>query len=259
EQRYRYAVAQAGLTWAHFDQVTQVFGLACTGPIVSMTGIAGFTLGGGFGWLHRKIGLGSDNLNSATVVTADGHLVMASDANNHNLFWGLRGSGWNFGVITSMRFQLHPIGPSVVAGLIYFPLARFPELVGHYRNRIAQFPNELTTWFFLRLAPPVPIIPKYWVGRLERDIRRANLRRFPLSLSVPRRWKRIPNSRRPPSPSTSIFWIQASIGVWPSWNSAAWSGLGFQCGHQVVGVEMPNLSKRWLCLADELTTACKSD
>jgi len=161
----RYAVAQAGLTWAHFDQVTQAFGLACTGPIVSMTGIAGFTLGGGFGWLHRKIGLGCDNLKSATVVTADGHLVTASDANNQDLFWGLRGSGWNFGVITSMGFQLHPIGPSVVAGQIYFPLARFPELVDHHRKRISEFPDELTTWFFLRLAPPVPIIPKEWVGR----------------------------------------------------------------------------------------------
>jgi len=161
----RYAVAQAGLTWAHFDQVTQAFGLACTGPIVSMTGIAGFTLGGGFGWLHRKIGLGCDNLKSATVVTADGHLVTASEAANGDLFWGLRGSGWNFGVVTSMSFQLHPIGPSVTAGLLYFPLALFPELVDHHRKRISQFPDELTTWFFLRLAPPASVIPKEWVGR----------------------------------------------------------------------------------------------
>jgi FAD/FMN-containing dehydrogenase len=161
----RYAVAQAGLTWAHFDQVTQAFGLACTGPIVSMTGIAGFTLGGGFGWVHRKIGLGCDSLKSATVVTADGNLVTANEADNGDLFWGLRGSGWNFGVVTSMEFQLHPIGPSVVAGLIYFPLDRFPELVDHHRKLISRFPDELTTWFFLRLAPPVPVIPKEWVGR----------------------------------------------------------------------------------------------
>jgi FAD/FMN-containing dehydrogenase len=161
----RYAVAQAGLTWAHFDQVTQAFGLACTGPIVSMTGIAGFTLGGGFGWLHRKIGLGCDSLKSAIVVTADGDLLTASEAENSDLFWGLRGSGWNFGVVTSMEFELHPIGPSVVAGLIYFPLARFPELVDHHRKLISQFPDELTTWFFLRLAPPVPAMPKEWVGR----------------------------------------------------------------------------------------------
>src|SRR5215472_18488412 len=88
----RYAVAQAGLTWAHFDQVTQAFALACTGPIVSMTGLAGFMLGGGFGWLHRKIGLGCDNLTLATVVTADCRVVTASVADNRDLFWGLRGS-----------------------------------------------------------------------------------------------------------------------------------------------------------------------
>jgi len=161
----RNAVVQAGLTWAHFDQVTQAFGLACTGPIVSMTGIAGFTLGGGFGWLHRKIGLGCDNLKSATVVTADGNLVTASEVDDCDLLWGLRGSGWNFGVITSMGFQLHPIGPSVTAGLLYFPLALFPKLVDCHREWVSQFPDELTTWFFLRLAPPLPIVPTEWVGR----------------------------------------------------------------------------------------------
>ena len=108
----RRAVTQAGLTWAHFDQVTQAFGLACTGPIVSMTGIAGFTLGGGFGWLHRKIGLGCDSLKSARVVTVDGNLLTASEVDNPDLFWGLRGSGWNFGVVTSMEFELHPIAHS---------------------------------------------------------------------------------------------------------------------------------------------------
>src|SRR5262249_26241116 len=123
------AVGQAGLTWAQFDQVTQAFGLACTGPIVSMTVIAGFTLGGGFGWLHRKIGLGCDSLESATLVTADGNLIKASEIDNRDLLWGLRGGGWNFGVITSMGFQLPPIGPSVIAGLLYFPLALFPALV----------------------------------------------------------------------------------------------------------------------------------
>ena len=161
----RNAVVQAGLTWAHFDQVTQAFGLACTGPIVSMTGIAGFTLGGGFGWLHRKIGLGCDNLKSATLVTADGNLIKTSEVDDPDLLWGQRGSGWNFGVITSMGLKLHPIGPSVIAGLLYFPLALFPELVDRHREWVAQFPDELTTWFFLRLAPPVPIIPTEWVGR----------------------------------------------------------------------------------------------
>ena len=93
-----------------------------------MTGIAGFTLGGGIGWLHRKLGLGCYNLRSAEVVTADGALVTANDAENPNLFWALRGSGWNFGVVTSMEFQIHRIGPIVVAGLLYFPLDQFSAL-----------------------------------------------------------------------------------------------------------------------------------
>ena len=113
-----------------------------------MTGIAGFTLGGGFGWLHRKTGLGCDNLKSATVVTADGQLVATSEADNSDLFWGLRGSGWNFGVVTSMGFRLHPIGPSVTAGLIYFPLADFPELVDHHRKRISRFPGRANDLVF---------------------------------------------------------------------------------------------------------------
>ena len=159
------AVAQTGLTWAQFDQVNQAFGLACTGPIVSMTGIAGFTLGGGIGWLHRKLGLGCDSLRSAEVVTADGALVTANDAENPDLFWALRGSGWNFGVVTSMEFQIHPIGPMVVAGIIYFPLDQFAALVERHRQLRDRFPDELTTWFFLRLAPPLPAIPKDWVGR----------------------------------------------------------------------------------------------
>jgi len=161
----RRAVAQTGLTWAQFDQVDQAFGLACTGPIVSMTGIAGFTLGGGIGWLHRKLGLGCDNLRSAEVVTANGALITANNGEHPDLFWALRGSGWNFGVVTSMEFQIHPIGPMVVAGLIYVPLDQFPALVEHHRRLRDRFPNELTTWFFLRLAPPDPLIPQDWVGR----------------------------------------------------------------------------------------------
>jgi FAD/FMN-containing dehydrogenase len=161
----RRAVAQAGLTWAQFDQVTQSFGLACTGPIVSMTGVAGFTLGGGMGWLQRKLGLGCDNLISAEVVTAEGKTVTASNSENSDLLWGLCGGGWNFGIVASMEFRLHAIGPNVVAGLIYFPLNRLPALVAHHRALSAGFPDELTTWLFLRLAPPVPAIPPQWVGK----------------------------------------------------------------------------------------------
>jgi Berberine and berberine like len=138
--------------------VTQAFSLACTGPIVSMTGIAGFTLGGGLG------SLSCDNLLAAEVVTAGGEIIHASETENNDLLWGLKGTGWNFGVVTTMELRLHR-GPTVVAGLIYWPLIQFSNLVDHHRSLMDEFPDELTTWIFLRLAPPHPAIPKDWVGR----------------------------------------------------------------------------------------------
>src|SRR5436309_3640784 len=117
----RTAIAQGGTTWADFDHETQAFGLAVTGGLVSSTGIAGFTLGGGIGWTLRKHGLACDSLVGADVVTADGRLVHASAESNAGLFWALRGGGGNFGIVTSLEFDLHQVGPTVLGGLLFFP------------------------------------------------------------------------------------------------------------------------------------------
>jgi FAD/FMN-containing dehydrogenase len=161
----RTAVAQTGCTWADFDRETQEFGLACTGPIVSMVGLPGFVLGGGFGWLQRKIGLACDNLVGADIVRADGHCARASLEDDPELLWGLRGAGWNFGVVTSMELRLHEVGPNVLSGLIYFPIDRFAELVQFHRAVLHAAPEELTTWLVLRLAPDHPRIPQSFHGR----------------------------------------------------------------------------------------------
>jgi FAD/FMN-containing dehydrogenase len=122
----RRAVAQPGLTWSEFDHETQAFGLAVTGGLVSSTGIAGFTLG----WLLRKYGLTSDNLLSADVVTADGQLVTASEHEHPDLFWALRGGGGNFGVVTSLEYRLHPVGPLVFAGAVFYAARRRSRCCG---------------------------------------------------------------------------------------------------------------------------------
>jgi FAD/FMN-containing dehydrogenase len=154
------ATAQGGCTWADLDPESQAFGLACTGPIVSMTGLAGFLLGGGMGWLHRKFGLGCDHVVGADLVTADGGHVSASIHENPELLWGLRGAGWNFGVVTSLELKLHRVGPEVLAGVVYFPIERFAELSRFHQSVIADAPPELTTWLILRLASKSPGIPE---------------------------------------------------------------------------------------------------
>ncbi|MEU9012687.1 FAD-binding oxidoreductase [Streptomyces sp. NPDC048479] len=156
----RRVVAQPGLTWGEFDHETQAFGLAMTGGLVSTTGISGFTLGGGVGWLVRRHGLASDNLVAADVVTADGRLVHASAEENPDLFWALRGGGGNFGVATSLEYRLHPVGPQVLAGLIFYPLAEARQVVTRWRDLTAEMPDELTTLVNLTTAPPLPFLPE---------------------------------------------------------------------------------------------------
>lgn len=156
----RRAVAQPGLTWADLDRETQAFGLAVTGGLVSSTGIAGFTLGGGVGWLVRRHGLTCDNLVAADVVTADGRLVHASAEENPDLFWALRGGGGNFGVVTSFEYELHPVGPEVLSGLIFYGLDEAQQVITRWRELTAGMPDELTTLVDLTTAPPLPFLPE---------------------------------------------------------------------------------------------------
>ncbi|NEU98753.1 FAD-binding oxidoreductase [Bradyrhizobium uaiense] len=155
----RTARVEPGATLSDFDGEAQAFGLATPLGINSTTGVAGLTLGGGFGWLSRKFGLAVDNLISTDVVTADGKLVQASSDENPDLFWALRGGGGNFGVVSSFEFRLHPVGPMVLAGLIVHPFARARELLAGYRQIAAKAPDELTQWVVLRKAPPLPFLP----------------------------------------------------------------------------------------------------
>jgi FAD/FMN-containing dehydrogenase len=161
----RTVKAQAGATWGDLDHETQAFGLATTGGLVSSTGIAGFTLGGGFGWLMRKHGLACDNLLSAEVVTAGGRIVRASADETPDLFWGLRGGGGNFGIVTSFEFRLHPVGPLVTGGAIVFPGEDAGDLLRFYRDWVEEVPDELTTVVNLATAPAVPFLPEEVHGK----------------------------------------------------------------------------------------------
>jgi FAD/FMN-containing dehydrogenase len=155
--------AQAGLNWGEFDSRTQTFGLATTGGIVSRTGIAGLTLGGGIGWLMRKFGVTCDNLLSAEIITAGGQRINASAVENQDLFWGIRGGGGNFGIVTEFEFRLHQVGP-VLAGTIYYSAARTREVLRFYRDYINVIPDELTTMFAYMAAPIIPSL-----NRLHRN------------------------------------------------------------------------------------------
>ena len=156
---------QAGALLNDLDVATAQHGLVVPGGIVSTTGVAGFTLGGGFGWLSRKLGLTVDSLVSADVVTADGEFVTASEDSYPDLFWALRGGGGNFGVATSFEFNAHELGPDLLCGLVVHPIESAREYLQHHREVLAQAPEELSAWLVARLAPPLPFLPEEVHGR----------------------------------------------------------------------------------------------
>ncbi|BCW51447.1 FAD-binding oxidoreductase [Arthrobacter sp. StoSoilB13] len=158
------ARAEGGTTWADFNHATHAFGLATTGGIVGSTGVAGLTLGGGIGYLARKYGLSCDNLVSADVVTADGKFLVASEDQNEDLFWALRGGGGNFGVVTSFEFKLHPVD-MVHAGVILYGAEHTDTVARFYRDYIANAPEEFGAFLGFHQGPPVPFLPEEWHGK----------------------------------------------------------------------------------------------
>lgn len=184
------ARAEGGVTWGDFDHATHAFGLATPGGVISTTGIAGLTLGGGFGHLSRQYGLSCDNLLSADVVTADGRIVTASATENADLFWAIRGGGGNFGVVTSLEYQLHPVH-TIYGGPVFYPADQAGEAMRFYREFIASAPEELGAFFGFHIAPPAPFVPEHlhfapacaivacWTGPLDEGERAVSaLREF---------------------------------------------------------------------------------
>jgi FAD binding domain/Berberine and berberine like len=162
----RTARVQGGVLVGELDRATQPFGLGVTGGIVIHTGMAGLTLGGGLGWLMRTYGLTIDQLLSVDLVTADGQHTAVDANSDPELFWGLRGGGGNFGVATSFTYRLHPVGPTVMAGPVFWPISDAPQVLRFYRDWISEAPDELMTLVVHRKAPPLPAIPQELWGRL---------------------------------------------------------------------------------------------
>ena len=155
----RLAHVEPGATLGDVDKATQAHGLATPLGINSTTGIAGLTLGGGFGWLTRKYGMTGDNLVSAEMVTADGGQIRVSDKENTELFWAIRGGGGNFGVVTMFEFKLYPVGPEIIAGLLVFPFDQARQVLKKYCEFAISGPEEINVWVILRKAPPLPFLP----------------------------------------------------------------------------------------------------
>lgn len=162
----RRAVVGAGATWGEFDAAVAPHGLATTAGTVSTVGVAGFTLGGGEGWLGRKHGLACDNLVSAEVVTAAGSLVNASATENEDLFWALRGGSGNFGVVTSFELALHPLDHAVLAGQVIYPFDRAVEMLRLYRDFFRDAPDEVACFPFFYRVPPIELFPAEWHGQI---------------------------------------------------------------------------------------------
>jgi FAD/FMN-containing dehydrogenase len=165
DAQQRRAYVEPGATLGDFDTAAQVHGLATPVGVNSTTGIAGLTLGGGFGWLTRKYGMTIDNLVSTEVITADGNKIRTSETENADLFWAIRGGGGNFGVVTEFEFALHPVGPEILAGLIVFPFSQAKQVLTRYREFVESAPEELNVWALLRKAPPLPFLPEHVHGK----------------------------------------------------------------------------------------------
>jgi FAD/FMN-containing dehydrogenase len=159
------ARAGGGVLWGEFDAATQEHGLHTPGGRVTTTGVGGFTVGGGYGWTSSKHGLTCDNLISAEVVLADGSVVTASAEENEDLFWGIRGGGGNFGVVTEFQFRLHELGPIVLAGLALWPIDRAPEVLRGWRDYVDNAPDELSTACVVFTAPPEEFVPDHLKGQ----------------------------------------------------------------------------------------------
>jgi FAD/FMN-containing dehydrogenase len=161
----RTVQVEAGALLSDLDAAAAEHGLVVPGGIISTTGVAGLTLGGGFGWLSRKLGLTIDSLRSAELVMADGESITASEQSHPDLFWGIRGGGGNFGVVTSFEFQADDLGPELLCGLIVHPIESGRQFLQHHREMASKAPDELSAWVVVRLAPPLPFLPEEVHGR----------------------------------------------------------------------------------------------
>ncbi len=162
----RTARAGGGVLWGEFDAATQAHGLHTPGGRVTTTGVGGFTTGGGYGWTSSRYGLACDNVLSAQVVLANGRIVTASERDEPDLFWAIRGGGGNFGIVTEFEYRLHPLGPLVLAGLTLWPIERAGEVMRSWRDYVDQAPDELSTACVIVTAPPEPFVPDALKGRV---------------------------------------------------------------------------------------------